>query len=77
MSDTNTCKFNNIWSYPTAKYNICIPLMFGHILENRQAVALVYKYSSTNNSIPNGQPVCADLSIHFFLHNNSCKLIDQ
>lgn len=43
MSDTNTCKFNNIWSYPTAlKYNICIPLMFGHILENRQAVALVY-----------------------------------
>lgn len=43
MSDTNTCKLNNIWSYPTAKYNICIvPLMFGHILENRQAVALVY-----------------------------------
>lgn len=42
MSETNTCKFNNIWSYPTAKYNICIPLMSGHILENRQAVALVY-----------------------------------
>lgn len=35
MLDINICKFNNIWLYFIVKYNICILLMFGYILENR------------------------------------------